>query len=272
MGQLIGEYVLSNLGLKPQATGARGGVSTGLNIKTSITESLINYGRIEWEGLCCSKEPVNSSELALATLPITLFFHETPDLLSEMLQSCAERYNLKARGILFLWSNIISLAAHEQLDPTRVIPQILTLETSQTLSLKPQLEQVQKFVSSGTGLEEVVSHFSRQYPRSPLRADSPQATSIALALYCFSCTPEDFRLCVLRAMRTGENALTVAALTGVLAGVYNSVNGIPIPWRLKCRTQKTASLASLQAERLFAVWSGVYDLNNVKLPPLCCIY
>ena len=258
LGQLIGEYVLSNYPEQERD------LVKGRNINTSITESLINYGMIKWEGLCSSKEPVNSSELALATLPIALFFHETPDLLSEVLESCAERYNPKARGILFLWSNIISLAAYEQLDPTRVIPQILNLETSQILNLKPQLEQVQKLVSSGTGLEEVVSHFSRQYPQ--------EQTSIALALYCFSCTPEDFRLCVLRAMRTGEDALTVAALTGVLAGVYNSVSGIPIPWRLKCRTQKTASLASLQAERLFAVWSGVYDLNNVKLPPLCCIY
>lgn len=250
LGQLIGEYVLSNY------PGQERDLVKGRNINTSITESLINYGRIEWEGLYCSKEPVNSGELALATLPIALFFHETPDLLSEVLESCAERYNLKARGILFLWSNIISLAAYEQLAPTRLIPQILNLKTSQTLSLKPQLEQVQKFVSSGTGLEEVVSHFSRQYPQ--------KQTSIALALYCFSCTPEDFRLCVLRAMRTGsESAKTVAALTGVLAGVYNSVSGIPIPWRLQCRTEKTAILASLQAERLFAVWSGVYDPHYV---------
>ena len=253
LGQLIGELIISN-NCPPNKN-----LVQAFKLNRSITESLINYGEIDWENIYISKEivrdwkyNVNSGEAAVATFPIALFYHESPDLLSEVLEEAGEILpNAEVRSHVLLWLNTIALALREQLDVSNFISQILSLKTSTTLALEPQLEQVQMFVESGTGLDQVVTHLSRQYKCSGI--------SIALALYCFSCTPEDFRLPVLRAMRTGgAKARTVAALTGALAGVYNSISAIPVTWRLASKREAMTNHASEQAEHLFSVWAGVY--------------
>ncbi len=75
VGQLIGESVLSN-DRQPNSN-----LAQALKLNTSITESLINYGKIDWNNICIDEEiirdwqdNVNSGEVAIATFPLPYFF------------------------------------------------------------------------------------------------------------------------------------------------------------------------------------------------------
>ncbi|MGL5877062.1 MAG: hypothetical protein ACRC2V_04650, partial [Xenococcaceae cyanobacterium] len=57
---------------------------------------------------------------------------------------------------------------------------------------------------------------------------------------------------VTRARRLGDCLGTTAALTGALAGVYNSISGIPLTWILTCDRD-----VERQATKLFASWAGI---------------
>ena len=86
-------------------------------------------------------------------------------------------------------------------------------------------------------------------------------TCIALAFYCFLSTPENFRLAVSRATRTSYQPHLTTALTGALAGAYNSIIGIPVSWRLTANRISQGTQRLSLAKRLIEVWAGVYDVS-----------
>mgnify|MGYP006266887397 CR=1 FL=1 len=234
------------------------------------TEQLIRSGKLtdkDWEriekrreGFQDLKDSASSSQTALASLPLAVFFHESHHLLTEKLRQAADLWQHPADPWedVLLWGYAIALALKEKLEPQRFIAQLLADLATPRTPLVQQLEQVQGFLARGTGLEQVVAQLSRQYP--------PSRTAIALAFYCFGHAPEDFRLCVTRAARCGCQPEITAALTGALAGVHNSLSGIPARWRLASFRHPRANNCYQKAKSLFAVWSGVYDLNQAELP------
>ncbi|MBD0347400.1 MAG: ADP-ribosylglycohydrolase family protein, partial [Coleofasciculus sp. Co-bin14] len=160
----------------------------------------------------------------------------------------------------------IALALTEKLNVTTLIPQTLAyLEISQT-PLVHQLEQVQTLLEQGAGLDRTLTQLHREVQRPGTPSSRPYIP-IALAFYCFLSTPEDFRLCVSRAVRTGHQSQITAALTGALAGVYNSIIGIPVSWRLAADRMSNTVGGLQQADRLLAVWSGVYDVSSAQHCP-----
>lgn len=239
------------------------------------TESLIRCGKLDIEdwllhsgmmqsSLLLLKATATSSEAAVATLPIALFFHEDEVKLRQQLLKAAavwQQDSSESEDVLAV-ALAIALALTEKLDFTTLIPQILAyLGTSQT-PLVNQLEKVQTLVDKGAGLDTTLTQLRQDAQRTG-KAESRSDMSIALAFYCFLNTPEDFRLCVTRAARTGYQPQTTAALTGALAGVYNSVIGIPIEWRLTTNRISTGIQRLQQADHLLALWSGVYDVSAV---------
>ena len=235
------------------------------------TESLIRCGRLDLEDwvLCSSmtqpsllllKESASSSEAATAMLPIALFFHDDEVKLQQQLLASAavwQQDTETSEGVLAV-GYAIALALTEKLDIATLIPRTLTyLGTSETPLVK-QLEQVQRLLEQGAGLETTLTQLRRNFQ------PSCSYTSIALAFYCFLNTPEDFRLCVSRAVRTNHQVQLTSTLTGILAGVYNSMIGIPISWRLAANLVNPGIGPLQLADRLFAVWSGIYDVSAVE--------
>ena len=53
------------------------------------------------------------------------------------------------------------------------------------------------------------------------------AESVAAAIYCFACHPDDFRAAVLTAVNAGGDADTIASMTGALSGVHLGAKRIP---------------------------------------------
>ncbi|MBW4650210.1 MAG: ADP-ribosylglycohydrolase family protein [Kastovskya adunca ATA6-11-RM4] len=200
-----------------------------------------------------SPKVVSLSEAAIATLPVALFFHEDTVKQRDMLNQSASFWQgeSEASVAILTLGEAIASALKEQLHPHTLIPRLLANGAMPDSLVAQELEEVQFLINKGAGLDRAIAQFRRQ-PATPTKA-------IALAFYCFLSTPEDFRLSVTRAVRISHQQQTIVALTGALSGAYNSLAGIPIGWRL-ASTYSSSDMGMLKlAERLFAVWSGVYD-------------
>ncbi len=240
------------------------------------TESLIRRGQLDLDdwvlhsgitqsSLLLLKNTASSSEAAVATLPMALFFHDDPVKLRQHLLKAAavwQQNSEASEGVLAV-AFAIALALTEKLDSTTLIPRTLTYLGKAQTPLVQQLEQVQTLLDQGAGLDTTLIQLRRERSR---RSDLLELsyTSIALAFYCFLHTPEDFRLSVTRATRTGYQPQITAALTGALSGAYNSIIGIPVGWRLAANRISTGSQRLQLADHLLAVWSGVYDVSATE--------
>ena len=257
---------------KPEDAQTNPTLSEWSQLATCGTESLIRCGALNLEDwwLFWGKTPSrgvlksagSSSESALATLPIALFFHEDQVKLRQQLLLCTQLWQHQpesSEGVLAI-SYAISLALTEKLDVATLIPRTLGYVETSLTPLVQQLKQVQTLLEQGAGLETTLTQLRRNAQSRGETLGMPH-TSIALAFYCFLSTPEDFRLCVSRAIRTPYQPQITAALTGALAGVYNSINGIPVSWRLAANRISSGIQRLQLAERLFEVWAGVYDMS-----------
>lgn len=231
-------------------------------VVTSGINSLIQLGRLElkdWQidssASDLVKNTVNSSEAALAMLPIALFFHDDQLKLRQQLLAAADWYQVESEAILVA-GYAIAFAITETVNPQNLIPKILaSLGTTQS-AIGQQLQQVQSLIEASVPVEIAVNQLY-------LSSKQP-ANSIALALYCFLSTPEDFQISISRTRHISNKFPLVAPLTGAISGAYNSNVGIPVSWRLAANKINLNSDKQQLAERLFAVWSGAYDISVIE--------
>ncbi|GAC1495774.1 MAG: hypothetical protein NVS2B14_09630 [Chamaesiphon sp.] len=234
-------------------------------IALTCTQSFVHCGRLDLEdwvhhpSLLPKIGTASCSEAAIATVPVMLFFHENETILAEQLKLAAATWqgdDLSGMGVLAV-GYAIAQALTEKLNPDLLITKTLTyLQNSQT-PLVQQLEQVQTLLKQRACLDTAFTYLCRDsHPTS--------TTPIALAFYCFLSTPEDFRLSLMRAAQTAYQPQTTVALTSILSGVYNSLAGIPLSWRLLLNRTYTCEILHL-ADRLLGVWSGVYNATTVQL-------
>lgn len=54
--------------------------------------------------------------------------------------------------------------------------------------------------------------------------------AVAIALYCFLKSPNDYRKTVLRAVNISGDSDSVGCIAGAISGAYNGINGIPEEW------------------------------------------
>jgi hypothetical protein len=189
----------------------------------------------------------NRSELALLTLPLALFYHDSSSRLETQLGNLINAWELPQESWteLRLWGQIIALAVSGKLQPSLLIPQLLASATP----LKSQLEQLQHCLGQNSPLNQLIADF---------HDESLQFQVIAAAVYCFASTPDDFRLSTLRAGQAEKQLAGVTALTGALAGTYNSISGIPAAWRLAVQKNPALQEIPQQGKTLLAAWSGTY--------------
>lgn len=239
-GALVGSYIGENY-LKPSATSLKNLNWTKIGIANSK--------------LGCQGKIDNPEATIVASLPEILLSHETQQLLTEKLNQITQVSPANREGLL-IWGTALSLACREKLQPNRFLEQIkLELEGS-LHGAQQTLTQIQKSLERNTS---VISVGEELLPTNncPLKA-------IALALYCFASTPEDFQLCLKRAARTNYQPPLTLALTGALAGAYNSLSGIPLAWRSSAAERANLEDIYQFARELFACWSGVYQPNSTR--------
>lgn len=196
------------------------------------------------------QQPSNSGEWAYISFPIILFYHENNSLLRQEIKRFAHYWQWSAEILadVLLWSYIVTLILKVKLDNQNIIRQLLGGVRAKTTPLWEMLTELESWLSEDSSLERVVEKLSSQ----------AQEYSLALSLYCFSSTPENFELAVSRAGCYQAKAKMAARLTGILAGGHNGVVGIPTAWRkLSSQNpeyQKITQLGTI----LLHNWSGVY--------------
>lgn len=261
LGSLIGEK-LADRQCRPLSFGSQDEThSNWSEIQHACTDSLIRCGQLDladWletiqrsrAELLQLEKTASASEAAIAVLPIALYCHDNRENLQAQVRSAAALWLRESEPLeeIFLWADAIALVLREQLNRDRVIEQLLTLVEGNPTTALYSLQQLRTHFERGSPLEQILASGSSR----PTAAPSP----LALALYCFACTPENFFLCVRRAAQTLPAPPIAAALTGALAGLYNSISGLPPRWRAN---NSLAKSSKQRAQQLFAAWSGAYQ-------------
>ncbi|CEJ48381.1 Uncharacterized protein apha_03486 [Umezakia ovalisporum] len=218
----------------------------------------------------------------IATLPVTLFFHENPTDLRQNLLHLSQLWDNDPviRDAILAVGYAIAKSFIEKLDSQTLIPETIAF-IGETKTLTPQqLLKVNDLLDQGFGLERAQTELSSQEQPS---------NAIAMAFYCFLSTLEQFPLAVLRSNQKDNTSQgktenlhwpTISIITGALSGAYNSTAGIPVKWQvLLCpnnlATWKLTNFSQVLelADALVAVWSGVYDLglHLKKYPEEGCV-
>jgi len=247
--------------------------------------SLVKYEGLEvedwhekWKSKKLSEYPNSGvslrvlSEIAIASLPVAMLYHEEEAKLREKLDQIGEVWQGKSDVKL---SNLavgyaIALALKEKLEPQTLITQIINI-LEEECPLVELLKEVQSLLERRADLETAIRHLSNKAKSIETEAIIP----VCLAFYCFLSTPENWQLAVQRAARTGRGS-QICAIVGALSGAYNSSAGIPVEWRgaLNFRLRKTSGLISEAvaseaeiielAKTLLAIWCGVYNPKTME--------
>lgn len=188
-----------------------------------------------------------SSEIAAIALPLVLFFHDLPARLDAELKRIASLWLHPEEPIeeILLWGEAIALILHDDLKPSQFLPRLISRHPSRSSFLNALQDAIER-------------RFSLQQTARML-GDRPLAQKeIALALYCFSFTPDDFFLGWHRSRLLSAQLPLTAILTGTIAGLYNSCLGLAPSLHLSPQRQQILEKAGL----LFSAWSGCYIPDN----------
>jgi ADP-ribosylglycohydrolase len=241
------------------------------------TESLITLGRLDLDDWRWRHQQASANlavtesislQVILATLPVSLFFHENILKLRQNLLRVLEIWedNPVVRDGTLAVGYAIAQILTEKFHPRTLIPEMIAFIGETPTSLPQQLLKVNTLLDRGAGLERAQVELSREEKLS---------NAIAMAFYCFLSTLEDYRLAVLQTTQCSNiwkkddwrlHSYNISAITGALSGAYNSNAGIPVGWQiLYSQANSTAwGLSNFSgivelADGLVAVWSGLYN-------------
>ncbi|GAB4241431.1 MAG: hypothetical protein Kow0049_30060 [Stanieria sp.] len=264
LGSAIGKALTSNFQVSDWQKIVNAQPSEGMLAGEKIAQILcgcqrfeqLDWQKIFWElqleSLSCTNE-----EAVWIILPLVLLFHDNLFCFREQWQQLPWLYHqsLEVEEAICFWSEAIALTLREKLNFTESLDSIILDVEDQRASLVKQLNQALTLSSQGKSLQEVVEELDQEDQSNPMQK------AIALAWYCFYSSPENFSLCIRRAMNTGSQSLTIVILTGALAGAYNGMTGIPLNWRLASQNNAFYQRLEQQSQRLLATWSGMYQPN-----------
>lgn len=214
----------------------------------------------------------NSAELAIAALPLMLFFHDNEIRLTQVLEDVVTRLKMPRSTLteLSVIHTAIAQALTERFTPDRLLPELIEqlqnsdrLDQDDPTALIASLKMTQTLSQAGASLDTAIRKLVT------FREAPSGIEMISLVLYCFLTSPDNVRLTLLRAGHLALMPQVLCGLAGALSGAYNSVNGLPLHWHWKAEATAptlvwgvTSATLKHLATRLLAVWSGVYDLNS----------
>jgi hypothetical protein len=225
-----------------------------------------------------------SAGLAITLMPLAFFYHEDGDLFERQVQQRLAQWQLPTElGIgTILVGQAIGLILREQLQPLELIPQLLAnvpLAPKYT-ALIEQLTQVQEWLIKESSASLFSTHRLAFAPSLSTTPVSLETIPIALSLYAFLSTPEDFRLSLLRVAQipavTSSRSL-VCSLTAAFSGTHNGKGGLPQDWRKALYGREGRSPLSLLwdvksehellqcIDRFISSWSGMHNPTEHNL-------
>ncbi len=197
---------------------------------------------------------MSDDQVMVAILPIALYLHDDLPRLQATIQEIGSMHKLDAESIasmLFLATSITVLLT-ESCSPSDFIPCILatTLPPESLVYRQMQLIHDQIMVNPlPTNITKLIGAITQ--------AQQPYLMPIAMATYCFLCSPTNVRLATQRAAHIPQQPPLTLALTGILGGAAHGLNAIPPSWCISDGSV-TEMLIHLST-KLLRVWSGVYS-------------
>ncbi|MBF2028743.1 MAG: ADP-ribosylglycohydrolase family protein [Oscillatoriales cyanobacterium C42_A2020_001] len=210
-----------------------------------------------------SKENLTDAALAIASLPVMLFYHDDLNRQRQALGQIAAglQQDNQSREWVTIFAYAVSQALKGHLDPNTFVDQSQAYMRVTTSDAATALEEV---------LEQL-EQIKRGY--CSLEQTAQLTNPIAIAIACFLHTPYHFPLALLRVSQISAASPSINALTGALSGAYNSSIGIPATWQLPQTLNPISSPEPIHAlaAQLLAAWSGVYvpsKLSNTDPLPV----
>lgn len=206
---------------------------------------------LSWDNLRLKSAELTISEMALAILPIILYYHDNLSKLELLIYQAAQSWQIslsKIDGILW-WSTAIALILREKLAPENLWQQISITSEIFKNSFQHNLDSLQNLCDRGLSITEVTEELSL--------ITAPECLPFLLSLYCFYQTPENFVLTIKQANTLKNRVPRILALTGFLSGAYNTKIGLPIDWRKFSQNGDNYQKADQLGSKVFALWSGV---------------
>lgn len=114
----------------------------------------------------------------------------------------------------------IRLLAAEQIPPEMLAAEVAAFIDEDEVARRVRLAG--QLVSSGGDRESDSANLHQ------IGTSSYVAESVAAAIYCFACHPDEFRAAVLTAVNAGGDCDTIASLTGALSGVHLGARHLPV--------------------------------------------
>ena len=192
----------------------------------------------------------------IAMLPLMLFFHEDRLKLREVVINISHEWQLdwETYSSAVVIGYIVSRSLTESFHIRTVISQLLDEMTNLHPLIFQELSTLDRALAESMSLHQV--------ERRLASIEHPIVTSLLLAMSSFMATPADLGVATRRVARLETRSPLTCALTGILAGAYNSLTGIPLNGYIA--TQDKAQWQALAA-RLLNAWAGI-DLQH-PLPP-----
>jgi hypothetical protein len=191
---------------------------------------------------------------SIAITPIAMYLHDDVPLLQTTLSTIGDRYRLDritVDSLLFLGTAIAYLLS-ERATPETLVPKVLESLPTSDNRLSDQLRLIQECsieAAQPSTISDLIATIARR--------QQPFILPVAMATYCFLCTPNNYKLAVQRSAQIPRQPFVTLAMTGILLGTYNGLTTIPASWYAEGLRGADQLLQS--AERLLATWSGVYQ-------------
>ena len=197
-------------------------------------------------------EPAKPHQAIVKMLPLMLFFHDDRIKLRETLINVSHGWQLdwETCSSAVAIGYIISRSLTESFDSRTIITQLLDEMTNLHPLIFQELSTIERLLDRSSSLHRVAQRLAT--------TAHPIIIPTLQAIYCFLSTPEDFSLATRRADRLDDRSQLTQALTGILAGAYNSLTEIPLNGYIA--TQERVQWLSL-AQNLLSVWAGI-DLHH----------
>lgn len=113
----------------------------------------------------------------------------------------------------------VRLLAAEQIPPEMLLQEVAAFVDEDQVAR--QLRLASRLAANGGDRESDLAHLRQ------IGTSSYVAESVAAALYCFACHPDDARAAILTAVNGGGDSDTIASMAGALSGAHLGAHGLP---------------------------------------------
>ncbi len=188
---------------------------------------------------------------AMRTAPVGLYYHGNDDQLRDVARDSSRITHghtcALAGGIATAF--LVSRALDRE-DPSRMPAQLLEFAGGLCTEFDERIRQMQSLPLTGDPLPHCRT----------LGQGWVAEEAVALALYCFVRTPEDYRATVVAGANIEGDSDSVACIAGAISGAYNGERSLPPDW---IRRIEDSDYLGQVAELLHAGWRQRHQIPSL---------